>query len=199
MSQAEMIKKNFENHVATIKQYHEMDKDGIGVLGTIDKLTWKKPGSSNYMIQYIISGNTLCVYGDLGEAIYRWCEPITFEWIAGLNLSYFKGKCQASEVGRDFREWDEKKALDALKYFAKEEYFKWKEFEEREGKHALYDNSEWNEWLREHGDEVLGEEFWDWAYGIGYTINVRCIYHFIGLHMAMEQIRGDKKEFVIAT
>ena len=66
MSQEEMIRNSFENHVAKITQFAKYDvnaeEDAKIDIG-IEKLTWKKPGSSNYMIQYIISGNTLCVYG----------------------------------------------------------------------------------------------------------------------------------------
>lgn len=192
----EMIKKNFENHVATINQYVNFDKEIKGI--DIEVLTWKKPDSSSYMIKYIVTDNTLCVYGDLGEAIYRWSSPITFEWLANLDLSYFKGKCQASEVGRDFKEWNQNKALNALKNFAKDEYFEWLQFEATDGQSSLYSNADWKEWLSHRGHDVLGVEYWEWAYDIGFTTNTRCIYHFLGLMMAMKQIRGDKKEFVIA-
>ena len=192
MNTEEMIRNSFKDHVAKIDQFAKYDvnaEDAKIDIG-IERLTWKKPESSNYMVQYIISGNTLCVYGDLGEAIYRWSQHITFEWLSGLDLSYFKGKCRASEVGRDFREWDEYKALDALKHFAKEEYFKWKDFEDSGGQNSLYGYDDWREWLSQHGYKILGEDFWDWAYGVGFTINVRCKYHFIGLQMAMKQIKG---------
>ena len=188
MSREKRIKENFKNHKATVDQYAQLDCGRID----IEVLTWKKPDSSSYMVRYIIYGNTLCVYGDLGEAIYQWSQAITFEWLSSLDLSYFKGKCQASEVGRDFREWNNNKAIDTLKSFAKDEYFKWSDFEENGGKDSLYDVREWEEWLRENGTDVLGENFWEWAFEIGYTINTRCMYHFIGLQMAMEQLRKNE-------
>ena len=191
MSKEERIKKDFENHIATIDQFAKFDanasedeKINIG----IEVLTWKNPGSYNYYVKYIVIGNTLCVYGDLGEAIYQWSENVTFEWVSNLDLSYFAGKCQASEVGRDFKEWSERKAREAMKHFEKEEYFKWSKFEEEGGPEALYDKHEWAEWLREHGYNILGEDYWDWAYGIGKQINTRCVYHFMGLQMAMKQV-----------
>ena len=189
MSKQERMRKNFENHVATIDQFVKFGGKEVDI--DIEVLTWKKPDSSSYMIKYIITGNTLCVYGDLGEAIYRWSSPITFEWLANLDLSYFKGKCQASEVGRDFREWDQYKALNTLKEFAKDEYFKWQDFEDSGGESSLYGCDDWREWLSQHGCEILGDDFWDWAYGIGFTINVRCMYHFIGLQMAMKKIKEN--------
>jgi len=189
MSREERIKKDFETHVSTITQYAKLDINDQG--NDIEVLTWKKPDSYNYMIRYIVSGNTLCVHGDLGEAIYQWSQNLTFEWLSKLDLQYFAGKCQASEVGRDFKEWDEHKALETLKQFEEEEYFKWEEFEEKGGEEALCDEREWEEWLRENGHEVMGDDFYEWAFGIGKTINTRCVYHFIGLQMAMKQIKEN--------
>ena len=112
MSREEMIKDSFKDHAAKITQFAKLDVNDAGC--DIEVLTWKKPESYNYMVRYLVSGNTLCVYGDLGEAIYQWSENVTLEWISNLYLSYFKGKCQASEVGRDFREWSQRKALKEL-------------------------------------------------------------------------------------
>lgn len=189
MNKEKRLKKNFKNHIATINKFIKVEDEGID----IEVLTWKEPETSSYMIKYIVTGNTLCVYGDLGEAIYRWSEKITFEWLSGLDLSYFAGKCKASEVGRDFKEWDQYQAFDRLKDFSKEGYFKWlefkKEFKKRGGDVSLYDSKEWYGWLRENGEDVLGEHWWEWACNIGFTTNTRCIYHFLGLKMAMEQIK----------
>ena len=191
MSREERIKKDFESHIAIIDQFVRKDVNMPKV--DIEVLTWKKPGSYNYYVKFMVVGNTLFVYGDLGEAIYQWSEGITFEWLSNLDLPYFAGKCQASEVGRDFKEWNERKALEALKHFEKQEYFKWSDLNEEDGKGSLYDKREWEEWLREHGHKVLGEDYWDWAYVIGNDINTRCVYHFMGLQMAMKQIKEGAK------
>lgn len=189
------LRKNFEKHVAKITQFAKYDvnaeEDAKIDIG-IEVLTWKKPESSSYMTKYIVTGNTLCVYGDLGEAIYQWSSPITFEWLSELDLSYFKGKCRASEVGRDFLEWDERQALSELKQFAKDDYFKWKDFKESDGQSYLYSKNDWKEWLSHNGGEFLGECYWEWAYGIGDTINTRCMYHFIGIKMAVAQMEKNK-------
>ena len=194
MSREERIKESFKDHVAKITQFAKYDvnadEDAKIDIG-IEVLTWKKPESSNYMVKYIVSGNTLCVYGDLGEAIYQWSQNITLDWLATLDLSYFKGKCQASEVGRYFREWDENTAIKYLKDMEKQEYFEWSKLEEEGGTGSLYDARDWEEWLRENGSEVFGEDYWDWAFEIGYRANTRCVYHFIGLQMAMEQINKN--------
>jgi len=185
LDREEIVKRNYKDHIATIDQYAQLDCGRVD----IEVLTWKRPDSSSYMIKYIITGNILCVYGDLGQAIYRWGQKLTFEWLSGLNLSYFKGKCEASEVGRDFREWDEYKAKEQLQFFAEDGSFKMSELEERGGDGSLFSERDWEEWLNENGYDVLGADFWAWAYNIGYTVNTRCLYHFIGLQMAMKQIK----------
>jgi len=61
-------------------------------------------------IWYILRQSTLMVYGDLGEAIYRWYGPdATLRWVSGCDLQYFHSKCMASEDGRQVRnyEWNE--------------------------------------------------------------------------------------------
>ena len=69
-----MMKKVFKNHVATIDD------------SNLETLTWMNPGDSCYMINYIIRGGVLFVSGDVGEAIYRWSSPITFEWLSKVDI-----------------------------------------------------------------------------------------------------------------
>jgi hypothetical protein len=76
----------------------------------------------------------------------------------------------------------------------KDEYFKWSDLKDKDGEASLYDSREWEEWLRVNGSKVFGDDYWDWAYSIGYTINTRCMYHFLGLKMAMEQLKLENQE-----
>lgn len=81
----------FKNHEAELNQS-----------GEISFLTWGKPGTIHYKIWYVLheTHGTLMVYGDLGEAIYRWYGKVSFHGIAGFDLHYFHGKTCASELGR---------------------------------------------------------------------------------------------------
>lgn len=64
-----------------------------------------RPHSSFEEIFFHVFGGTLFVTGDLGSAVYRWETPITLSGLSGCHLGYFVGKCEASEVGRDFYQW----------------------------------------------------------------------------------------------
>lgn len=69
-------------------------------------LTWgHKNGGSFYRVDYMLRNGSLAVYGDLGSAVYRWGGQIDLSWIAGLDLSYFFGKCEASEDGSRSYDW----------------------------------------------------------------------------------------------
>lgn len=91
---------------------HRVTVQGMNPPGSPPNMVvFRAPTHSNgWMHLEIIRGTHLVIVGDLGEAVYQWPgDPgLTFGWLAGLNLHYFRGKCQASEVGRRFEEWDER-------------------------------------------------------------------------------------------
>ena len=90
----------FKNHVATAHEF----RTNVQELKAID---WGNPnGGSTYWMRYIISGATLIVIGDTGDAVFQWSERVTWEFLAGCDLHYFHSKCQASEMGRKFMHWD---------------------------------------------------------------------------------------------
>lgn len=85
----------------------------------VPALRWKRPGTGNCWVDYFVFGSTLFVRGDLGDAVYQWSEPVTFEWLSGIDLSYFVSKCQASELGSLPREWSDNDAFEgALCHFS---------------------------------------------------------------------------------
>lgn len=78
-------------------------------------ITWTKPSSSYYWARFIINAGWLIVLGDTGEAIYQWSEPLTWDFLEGLNFSYFHSKCVASDKGRVPYDWDRGVADERLK------------------------------------------------------------------------------------
>ena len=96
----EDYRKWFAEHIATVSTA----KDHIGDITTLE---WRKPGTWNYRIVYMMRGGMLLVYGDMGEAVYQWSGQIDLEFLASCSLDYFTSKCQASEQGRGGQEWDE--------------------------------------------------------------------------------------------
>lgn len=104
----ERITKNFDSHVA---KYWRLQAGNSSV---VEMLRFSKPGTSNYFIEFLLTNGTLMVRGDLGEATYCWYSDIDFNFLAGINMGYMAGKCQASEVGNRFIDWDEDQAKASL-------------------------------------------------------------------------------------
>ena len=188
----------FKDHVAAHQIVHCAD----GTL--IERLRWKKPGTGTYLVEYLRIGGRLIVTGDIGDAIYWWSGNHSMHWISNCNLGYFAGKCEASENGRDFKVWDSDVARDRiLAHF--EEVHEWadtedstkaeemkKKFEENHGWSAIHDQYEWVAWIREYGQEVFGDDWWESSISDpGRTLNIRCYGHLLGLKMAFEQIGED--------
>jgi hypothetical protein len=197
MRDEKRIRENYKDHIVEYNKYFKLHENG-GVLDEIEVIKWRKPGTCCYYIKYIIDGGFLFVSGDLGEAIYQWSDKINLEFLAKCDIYYFIGKCRASEVGRDFKDWDEERAKEVLKEYSEDhKCFSWKEFEETEGLSNLGSKIDWIGWLNDYHlgeSKVLGEDFWEWAYDCGDVINIRGIYHKIGLNMAFKQLK--EKEVV---
>ena len=176
------IEKEFEKHRAT---YQKISDD-------IEILTWAEPGTMINKVEYLVYNNALFIKGDLGEAVFSWHPSISLNAISGFNLDYFLEKCEASEGGRHWREWDAATALIALQdYFA--DYDDGAEtlqsIENQGGYNALNSSQEeWVQWCHEVGEEFLGADAWEWAYSIGEVVSWRMQAWLIGIKMAMEQI-----------
>lgn len=172
---------------------HEAKIDSIG---EISLLTWGKPDTICYKIWYVLheKHGTLMVYGDLGEAIYRWYGRLSFHGIARFDLSYFHSKTCASELGRvtENYEWNEEIAESSIF-----EYFKdgrnckgYKRFKDSYASKTLHNKQEFIAELYQ-GDsiDIFGCDAWEWVYGAGNVIPIRCQAHLIGIKMAIERIK----------
>ncbi len=163
------------------------------VVACIDphRLVWSHPRSSNSRVHYLIHGNVLMVWGDLGFAMYAWSQNISWEFLVGLNLDYFAGKCEASEVGRGFEVWDPTVAKDALTAIVADRKEEVEDFDENPSLllgmveddrafEALSTREEWLAWVSA-GDHH--EEFWEFG-DLGMDIHARCVLHLEGLKRA---------------
>lgn len=177
----------FKNHKAT---FHDMGGDithPSSMAPRIQHLRWKQDGTSNYWIDYIISGGFLLVYGDAGDAVYAWSDNITWDFLKSADLDYFKGKCQASEVGRDYRQWDTRKLAADLKHHM-DEYHIAPSYQNEVlscarmsmSAEELHMNArdEPRAWEKAFGQDY--HEYIEW----GWTINCRCVGHWVGIQMA---------------
>jgi hypothetical protein len=95
----ELVDDWFKNHKAFLEE--------VAFPGgsQIVKLLWRQPGTSINFIKYILHGSTLFVCGDLGEAVYDWPQAVDLGFLAGCDLDYFGGKCQASSQEPRGKTW----------------------------------------------------------------------------------------------
>lgn len=65
-------------------------------------INWRRPDSSTFAIQYIITQGSVIVIGDAGDAIYRFGCHLDFEFLQQCDWHYFVNKCVSSETGRSY-------------------------------------------------------------------------------------------------
>lgn len=165
----------------------------------MDVIRWRRPGTGIYLISYVIRGNYLIVTGDVGDAIYRFSEDLTLDFLAGCDIDYFAGKCTASEHGRGYQGWDADLARQRIEEWVADG-FDDDEIERRRASieadgGALIEcqwRDSWIQWLDHHGDSVFGSDWIEFG-EIGRTTDIRCIGHLIGLQMACAQLREQEK------
>lgn len=158
----------------------------------IQTLYWGKPGTGMYSIRYVIMGPVLMVWGDLECAVYRWSSPITWEFLAGCDLQYFEGKCEASPKGRDYEDYDRDVALadfnEAIQRCAEEGYDRPDSRAVEEGRRAIECGADdWRDWMRDEGYCVFGDSWYEWLPELGKRTAQTCLAHLLGIKMAVAQ------------
>jgi hypothetical protein len=173
-----------EPHVATLK-------DGW--------LLFARPRSSTYRVEYHVHYNNLIVIGDIGDAVFTWSQIVTFEWIAACHFDYFLGKCQASESGREFYQWDGDHMRAILdEHLLGEEGDGDTDDKARldaaveAGAHdAVHNEQEWYQWASSNY-ELLGDDAGEWI-GRGRVPHIRARGMFEGLKLAVAQLAAASK------
>lgn len=163
----------FQEHIATLERH-----------GPISHLRWAKPGTSVYLVNYYIHRNTLMVTGDIGDAVFWWSQEITFEWLASLGTQYFIGKCQASETGCEFYEWDGDHMLKRVVEYTSAEAFE--TFKDAGGADAIHNEHEWYMWCASN-IEILGTDAWEWI-DAGKVEHIRALGMIEGIRMAVFEL-----------
>lgn len=169
----ENFQKKFISHKLTI----ELESEKLKMY------TFKNPENSNLWQRWIITNNTLVVFGDAYESIYQSGAFGSLEEIADCNLGYFSSKCVADRDGYRQSKFDADEATESIhqmivNMFEDSEIFE--EVEEIESKlnkiekhiekeHGEYDyeipkffNDEFETvlWLREN-HHAVGHDWWD--------------------------------------
>jgi hypothetical protein len=155
-------------------------------------LYWGKPGTGMYSIRYVIMGPVLMVWGDLECAVYRWSSPITWKFLAGCDLQYFAGKCEASPKGRTFEEYDAHQALldfdDRITRMVEEDGARLDPKIVQDARRAIrHGTDEWHEWMQTNGQLLFGGDWYEYLPGLGMEIAQTCAAHLLGIKLAVAQ------------
>lgn len=65
-------------------------------------IDWRRPDTSLYGIKFIITGSSVVVLGDVGDAVYGFGGSLSLEQLTAFDWHYFINKCCASETGRNY-------------------------------------------------------------------------------------------------
>lgn len=183
----------FKDHVVT---HQPTSIEGMEVY------SWRKPDSYIDSIEYMIRGRYLICIGDQGDAVYEWSQGVSLEFLGGLDLDYFAGKCRASSCRSGFgpsgHEWNADKAFETACFHLDErgrelggtvieKKLAKVQMSIQDLQEACSGQHEWHQLLQTHGDELYGD--WCELGGVGHTPGVRTRAHLIGLNMAREQMR----------
>lgn len=152
-------------------------------------INWQNPKSWNYGCRFIIHRRWLCVVGDIGEATYGWGQDLTLEFFDGMDFGYFHSKCCSSETGGKFEGWNPRFCISELTAFLEGDErrpsAKAKLIEEAKG--FTSNSHEWTEFLY-RGDAKLRDDDYTLA-DAGSVPHPRAIGHFVGLQMAIKQLK----------
>lgn len=74
---------------------HVMER--LNMSGANTHVGWYDPGSFQYGMTLVIVGRALFITGDLGDAVYRFNDDVTFESLRNADVHYLNEKLTASE------------------------------------------------------------------------------------------------------
>lgn len=190
---------NIDEQIAECKENWFVDHKAKVVTATpeVTIIHWANPASWNYGCHFLIHKRWLIVVGDIGEATYEWSSDLTLQFLSGIDFGYFKSKCQSSEVGRNFIDWNEyvagkncEEAINAIittkeEDRSEDDLLKLEILKEMSPGHVKQDYKEAaQEYYNKAGDGAGASEISE----MGQVAHPRCIGHFTGLQMAIKQL-----------
>ena len=185
----EIHAEQFKDHVVTLTQD-----------GSFARLVWQNCDGSNICrIVYMWRGGLLLIYGDMGDAVFTWYGVnLNLSFLGSVNIDYMLSKCQASEVGRDFRQWNSDAAEDWVKFFNedREDYgLPPLTADQKEGiQHACQNQHEWLEFIQStEGEKAFGEDIWE-SWDVGLIPHTRFVAMWLGLRLAARQLNAAAKK-----
>ena len=172
-------------------------KDPLAEIGDDSKamtvITWKKPGTSNCAVTYMVwrnrlivtgdLGEAIFVTGDLGEAIFVWGEGIDLKFLETCDYSYFCSKCQGIDGHMKLRQWDPDKVRAGMEEWLVENSSVKDSVDGWQNHIASYE--EWSVFAHEN-DVLVHEEPYNW----GYTFHYRAMAIWLGLKLAIAALKA---------
>jgi len=194
-AEIERWKTTFKDHVATLGGDAIFNPSSSQAITIID---WKKPGTGNYSLQFLLRGPYLCCIGDLGDSVLQWSEVITPQFLAGCDFHYWFGKKRAWPGGKaDWKQWDDAVA----KAWATDEG---NAFEEGSPDSVLHDvrqvlidangdSHEFEEAANDYNDQTGDFETAAAIHDAGMVPDCLAVAQYVGLQMALVKL-GYRKE-----
>lgn len=181
----------FKDHRVTARAFvNLMPDDNTRAHLSIEEIHWSIPNDGNFSCTYLFRRNGLVVYGDLGEAVYVWNEPISLSFVAQVGYSYFISKCRGIDGHVDLHEWDPDRVASRMNELFEEmspEGRAKKEDEFSDWKDSSHNRHEWDLFVQDH-ESLNHSEAYDWGQGIHF----RAMCHWYGLKLAYKQFKESR-------
>jgi hypothetical protein len=171
---------------------HKANIVGMNTLLATDPMliiNWQKPGTWTYGCRFIIHRRWLMVVGDIGEATFGWGQDITPDFLLSINFDYFLGKCQASPSGTKFEQWDRRVAFENFEQFINQDGMESLKNELGAEITLGTGEDEYKEIAREYYDKTGNAEVASELADFGKVPSVHAIGMFVGLQMALAQLK----------
>lgn len=188
----------FKDHKATVKKYDE-----------ITVLDWRKPGTNNYAVRYVLDGYRMYISGDIGEAVFNLTWKATIESFNDLNIGYFVSKMAAGEkttyesevAEKALIEWKNERLEEPEAFFNSEaEQAEFEILVDRliDAANECNSTEQWA-WQFVNGEyeEDISKfdcDYWEWMYNIGNAVPYHAYGFLIGLQMAAKQLKESEVE-----
>lgn len=160
----------------------------VGVNDHYESLVYRQPGTRIYAVEFIRTGRSLSVLGDIGHATYEWSECKDLRWMSRCDLDYWASKCRASPHGAGFESWSEEAAakwLDNMIQELRDEDAPDDKIQALiEAKGNIDGKLDWYSWLDDDGHDVFGANYIEYA-NIGMEIDIQCRLQLAALQHAI--------------
>lgn len=188
-ARSKVVRREMERDVLGWCRAHVPEVSGDGL-----HIRFATPGTSVYSANFRISGGFLLVWGDVDDAVYRWGERLTWEFLRSLrSFDYFASKCMAHPEGRRARGWDGDVAWEVLQQYLDERIRDTlTPHELRDLEWASATREDWSSFLHsERADALLGDDWWDWAASIGDVPDLGMMAHWVMLREAVSRMASS--------